>query len=126
LETTYWCETYAAALPYINAHAQPGDLIWVEPDSYNVLLYYQNHGQLRSDVKVLNDVPTPVSVFGLGTPQPVRGKYPEANWYIFQYRQSQFGKDGYNFPLLAYLKNLAPPVYQISYQGVPLMGLYRR
>ena len=126
LETTYWCETYVAAIPYINAHAQPGDLIWVEPDSYNVLLYYQLHGQLRKDVKVLNDVPKPVSVFGLGTPQPIRGQYSEANWYIFQYRYSQFGKAEYSFPLLAYLKNLAPPVYQISYQGVPLMALYQR
>ena len=126
LETTYWCETYAAAIPYINAHAQPGDLIWVEPDSYNVLLYYQLHGQLRKDVKILNDVPKPVSVFGQGTPQPIRGQYPEANWYIFQYRFSQFGKVEYSFPLLAYLKNLTPPVYQISFQGVPLMALYRR
>jgi len=32
----------------------------------------------------------------------------------------------YSFPLLAYLKNLAPPVYQISFQGVPLMALYQR
>ena len=125
LETTYWCETYAAAIPYFNAYAQPGDLIWVEPDSYNVLLYYQYHGQLREDVKVMNDVPWPVSVFGPGTPQPIHGKYPSANWYIFQYRQSQFGNAGDNFPLLAYLKNLAPPVFQISYQGIPLMGLYR-
>ncbi len=126
LETTYWCETYAAAIPYIDTHAQPGDLIWVEPDSYNVLLYYQVHGQLRSDVKILNDVADPVSVFGPGTPQPVKGPYTSANWIVFQYRQSQFGKAGNNFPLLAYLKNGAPPVYQISYQGVPLMGLYRR
>jgi 4-amino-4-deoxy-L-arabinose transferase-like glycosyltransferase len=126
LETTYWCETYAAAIPYINTHAQPGDKIWVEPDSYNVLLYYQLHGQLRQDVKVLNDVSQPASVFGPGSPQPIRGKYISANWYIFQYRQSQFGKTGYDFPVLAYLKNFAPPVFQISYQGVPLMGLYRR
>ncbi len=126
LETTYWCDTYAAAIPYINAHAKSGDLIWVEPDSYNVLLYYQYHGQLRPDVKILNDVPNPVSVFGAGTPQPIKGQYSSANWFIFQYRQSQFGMAGTTFPLLTYLKNLAPPVYQISYQGVPLMGLYRR
>jgi hypothetical protein len=125
-ETTYWCETYAAALPYINAHAKPGDRIWVEPWSHDVLIYYQMHGQLRPDVKILIDVPGIGSVFGPDAPQPVKGTYNGAEWYIFQYRQTQYGEAGNDYPILTYVKQLAPPVYEVSYQGVPLMQLYHR
>jgi hypothetical protein len=52
LETTYWCESYAAALPYLNEHAKPGDMIWVDPWSHNVMIYDQVHGRLRPDVKI--------------------------------------------------------------------------
>jgi len=126
LETTYWCETYAAALPYINAHAQPGDRIWVEPWSYDVLVYYQMHGQLRKDVFILNDSPTQ-SIFGRGAPPIFIGDYSTANWIIFQYRQSQFDEMGGAIPALpGYLKRLAPAVNQVSYRGIPIMKLYRQ
>jgi hypothetical protein len=126
LETTYWCETYAAALPYINAHAQPGDRIWVEPWSYDVLIYYQLHGQLRKDVFILHDSPTQ-SIFGPGAPQPVVGDYSIANWIILEYRQTQFDEMGGSVPYLpGYLKSLEPPVLRVAYQGIPIMELYRR
>jgi hypothetical protein len=127
LETTYWCETYAAALPYINTHAQPGDRIWIEPWSYDVMIYYQLHGRLRSDVKILNNAPRSQSIFGPGAPQPIYGEYFIANWIILEYRQTQFDEMGGAVPFLPdYLKNLEPPVYQVSYQGVPIMQLYKR
>jgi 4-amino-4-deoxy-L-arabinose transferase-like glycosyltransferase len=126
LETTYWCETYAAALPYINEHAKPGDRIWVSPWSHDVLIYYQMHGLLRSDVKILINVSGVQSVFGPDAPQPVYGTYQSAEWYIFQYRQTQYGEAGNNYPILTYIKKLAPPVYEVSFHGVPLMQLYER
>jgi 4-amino-4-deoxy-L-arabinose transferase-like glycosyltransferase len=126
LETTYWCETYAAALPYINAHAQPGDRIWVEPWSYDVMIYYQLHGQLRKDVFILNDSPTQ-SIFGPGASRPVVGGYSIANWIILEYRQTQFDEMGGAVPFLpGYLKTLEPPVLQVSYQRIPIMELYER
>ncbi len=126
LETTYWCESYAAALPYINAHARPGDRIWVEPWSYDVMIYYQLHGQLRKDVFILHDSPTQ-SIFGPGAPQPVIGDYSIANWIILEYRQTQFDEMGGAVPALpGFLETLAPPVLQVSYQGIPIMELYKR
>ena len=123
LESTYWCETYAAALPYINVHAKPGDSIWVEPWSYDVLLYYQLHGQLRQDLRILNPEST-FSVLGWSTPQPLTGDITSADWIIFQNRQTQLGPAGLKSPLLAYLKNKRP-VFELSYQGVPLIRLYQ-
>ena len=124
LETTYWCETYAAALPYINAHANPGDTIWAEPWSYDIFIYYQMHGQLRKDVSILNEEPA-LSVFGVDAPQPIYGNIFTADWIIFEYRQTQYGKDGQEYLPLQLLKNRTP-VYEVSHQGVPLMDLYSK
>jgi hypothetical protein len=122
LETTYWCETYASALPYINAHASPGDTIWIEPWSYEILFYYQMHGWLRKDVFILNDMPGQ-SILGSAAPFPLVGNIYSADWVIFQYRQTQYLWDEENYPPLLSLKD-RQLVYDVSYQGVPLMGLY--
>jgi 4-amino-4-deoxy-L-arabinose transferase-like glycosyltransferase len=124
LETTYWCETYAAALPYINAHAHPGDSIWIEPGSFDVLLYYQMHGQLRKDVHILTD---PLSISVLGQPEfhPIDGNIFAADWIIFAYHQSGYGPMGENYLPLKVIKSRSP-VVEVSYQGVPLMDLYTR
>jgi 4-amino-4-deoxy-L-arabinose transferase-like glycosyltransferase len=117
LETTYWCNTCADALPYINIHAEPGDIIWSE-DS-NMLHYYQTIGQLRQDVLITDKDPVEIDSGLLGD-----GIIGKADWYIFQYRQTQYGVDGEKGYLL--LRKLATqtPVYEVSYQGVPLMKLY--
>lgn len=124
LETTYWCETYLAAVPYINAHAKPGDKIWVEPWSYDVMIYYQLDGQLRRDVKIVQPTPDSQSIFGGEAPQPVLGYYSSARWIILEYRQTQFTQ--MNLPdLLPYVKTLKPPVMDVSYRGIPIMQLYQ-
>jgi 4-amino-4-deoxy-L-arabinose transferase-like glycosyltransferase len=125
LETTYWCESYLAALPYINAHARPGDRIWVEPWSYDVMIYYQLHGLLRPDVRILHNAPGSQSIFGAGAPQPVYGEYYNADWILLEYRQSQFNEMGGDIPRLPeYLRTLKPPVFRVTYQGIPIMELY--
>ena len=90
------------------------------------MIYYQLHGRLRKDVFILNDVPAQ-SIFGPGAPQPVVGDYSVADWIILEYRQTQFDQMGGAVPFLpAYLLGLEPPVYQVSYQGIPIMELYER
>ena len=127
LETTYWCESYAAALPVINAEAHSGDKIWVEPWSYDVMIYYQLHGQLRRDLTILNTAFGAFSLFGPWAPQPVYGEFFGANWIVFEYRQSQFEEFSGTLPLLPeFLKSLAPPVVDIRSAGVPIMQLYHR
>jgi 4-amino-4-deoxy-L-arabinose transferase-like glycosyltransferase len=117
LETTYWCETFAAALPYINAHAQPGDVIWSEDN--DVLRYYQAIGKLRQDVKFIDINP---SQYAPG--QPGEGIFRTADWYIFQYRQSQYGtKDEEGYLPLRILETQTP-AYEVRFEEVPLMKLY--
>ena len=114
LETTYKCETFASAIPYINAHANPNDSIWSENSP--VLKYYQEIGVLRQDVSLVKKLPEVIpGLIGYG-------KFENANWYIFEYRQSQFRTSkGY----LAYqILKTQTPVFELNYQGVPLMAIY--
>jgi hypothetical protein len=117
LETTYWCNTCAEAFPYINTHAKPGDVIWSE-DS-NMLHYYQMIGRLRQDVLITDKEPVE-SIPG----QQGNGIVMKADWYIFQYRQTQYGSNGEKGYLLLQVLKTQIPVYEISYRGVPLMKLY--
>jgi 4-amino-4-deoxy-L-arabinose transferase-like glycosyltransferase len=111
LETTYWCETYVSALQYINAHASPGDTIWTQAWSFDVLKYYQKIGRLRQDVKVLN--------IGMGY-----FNFKDADWYIFEYRQSQYGFESPERYLPLKVLSAQTPVVELDYQGIPLMKLY--
>jgi hypothetical protein len=127
LETTYWCETFAAAFPYINEHAGRGDRIWAEPWSYDVLIYYQTQGMLRPDLKILAPYPGIPSILGPQVPGPVEGDYTSADWIIFEYRQTQYGEAGNEYAVLRYLRGLGhPPVFYVSYEDIPLMQLYHR
>jgi hypothetical protein len=50
LELTYWCETYRAALPFLNAVPEQSPSVWTEEDG--VLYTYRQRGQLRADINV--------------------------------------------------------------------------
>ena len=118
-ETTYWGETYIAAIPYINSHAKSGDVIWVDDGDH--LRFYQELGILRQDVRVINTDPTvnPINPADYGN-------FGKADWFIFQFRQSQYGLKGeQNFLPLQILKTQTP-LYELAYRGVPLMRLYGR
>jgi 4-amino-4-deoxy-L-arabinose transferase-like glycosyltransferase len=122
-ETTYWCETFTAALPYINSHAQAGDFIWVDPLSADLLTYYQRIGRLRRDLQII----TPrhaQSVFKTGSSRSVSVNKLEADWYILQCSQSQYVRNGASeYPLLQILETRRP-VYQVIFQDIPLMKVY--
>jgi 4-amino-4-deoxy-L-arabinose transferase-like glycosyltransferase len=110
LETTYWCETYGAAITHINTHGLPGDKIWVERASQDVLVYYQSIGRLRADVNISFEAEFPM----------------DADWYVYQHRQSQTrGVPEESYPPHAILKK-REPVYQLQFEGIPLMSLYGR
>jgi 4-amino-4-deoxy-L-arabinose transferase-like glycosyltransferase len=115
LETTYWCETYAQALPYLNAHVPASGVIWAEcPD---VLAYYQLHGKLRSDLQIAEG-PTAVTVFSSVTLN--QATMEQADYVLIQYRQSGF------YRAVRSWLNAREPDYQYEYLGIPLMAVYRQ
>ncbi len=121
LETTYWCETYAVALPYINAHAAPGAVVWAEDWSHDVLLTYQFFGRLRPDVRVAL-APGAGSLFsryGLeGTPADIA----DADYVIVMYRQTGFAAH----PKIERWIAGRQPALRLERSGVPLMELYEQ
>lgn len=123
LETTYWCETYQLALPILNEQAQPGDLVWVDPWSHDVMIYYQTHGYLRDDIFILAPASVP-SVLGADAPMPVSRIMNEADWYVVQSRQTTLGEAVDKNPMLQIFAN-QELVYEYQFDDVTIFSLYR-
>lgn len=123
LETTYWCESYQLALPILNEQAQPGDLVWVDPWSHDVMIYYQLHGYLRDDILILAPASVP-SVFGVDAPMPVSRIMNEADWYVVQSRQTTLGETVDKNPMLQIFAN-QEVVYEYQFDGVTIFTLYK-
>lgn len=119
LETTYWCETYAAAIPYLNANARPGQTVWVQPWSHDVMVYYQLHGKLQPGLLISwprGGSSAFVREGAWGYPVSLS----EADYVVLQFRQSGFDDE------IADWLRWRPPSYMLSHQGVPLMGIYAK
>jgi 4-amino-4-deoxy-L-arabinose transferase-like glycosyltransferase len=113
-ETTYWAETYLDALPYLNSNAGSGAIIWAE--AHDVMLYYQADNRLRGDLRVASRVGAEGIVPGTqGYSLPVTA----ADFVIVAYRQSGLSSD------IRKIMATRKPVYQLSYQGTPLMAIYK-
>ncbi len=124
LETTYWCESYSLALPIINEQAKPGDSIWADPWSHDVLIYYQTQGYLREDVQIISPAQV-ASVLGANAPSPVAIPMQSADWYVAQSRQSTLGYEGEANIIFKTLgkKKL---VYEYGFDGVQIFALYQQ
>ncbi|MEJ2549127.1 MAG: glycosyltransferase family 39 protein [Anaerolineales bacterium] len=122
LETTYWCETYASALAYINENAEAGDSVWTDPWSQDVMVYYQVHGLLRDDVWIA----TPPYATSIVTPDARlrEQSFTQADFVVLHYRQTFIGEDPASSPLLAWIESREPAL-RISYRGIPLMDVYQ-
>lgn len=124
LETTYWCETYSLALPIINEQAKPGDLIWADPWSHDVLIYYQTQGYLRDDVQIIAPSQV-VSILGATAPSPVSAPMQSADWYVAQSRQSTLGYEGEENIIFKTLGK-KKMVFEYSFDGVRIFALYQQ
>jgi hypothetical protein len=104
LETTFWCETYQAALPYLDGNAAPGATVWAE-NPY-VLRFYQNHGMLRDDLRIAGgDLVSP---------------------YTADYVVAQTRETGYHYtPEVVSVMNEHEPAYTLTRGGVALLHVYR-
>jgi 4-amino-4-deoxy-L-arabinose transferase-like glycosyltransferase len=138
LETTYWCETYAQALPYLNAYVRPGDVVWVQAYSHDVMIYYQLHGQLEPcaylpmakyahtvfDQQVVPWMsPSDTSLCPAregwhSVTRRVTTSIWDADYVVLQYRQT-----GFDHEIRRFIQT-QEPVYRLTYRGIPLMEVY--
>ncbi len=104
LETTFWCESYKGCLPYLNANAPEGALIWV--DQPLALRAYQEDRLLRQDLRITGwDVVSPYT----------------CDYALVQMRETGFT----DVPELVDLMKQYRPEFTVSVEGVPLAMVYR-
>lgn len=115
MDHTYWNETYADAIDFINEDAPANATVWVEAWSLDVPQTYQMTGHARKDLQFGSDAAG--SAWGLPTPK--FAQY-EANYVIVTYRFA--GWTGATWALVAGNRE---PVYAIQRDGVPLLEVYR-
>lgn len=115
MDHTYWNETYAEAIDFINRDAPAHATVWVEAWSLDVPQTYQITGRARADLVFGSDAGG--SAWGL--PTPVIAQYA-ANYVIVTYRFA--GWSGATWALVAGNRE---PVYAIYRDDVPLLEVYR-
>jgi 4-amino-4-deoxy-L-arabinose transferase-like glycosyltransferase len=115
MDHTYWNETYADAIDFINDDAPANATVWVEAWSLDVPQTYQLTGHARADLQFGSDAAG--SAWGLPTPK--FAQY-EADYVIVTYRFA--GWTGATWALVASNRQ---PVYAIQRDGVPLLEVYR-
>ncbi len=121
-ETTYWCETYSEVLPYLNENAERGDVIWVDPWSHDVMVYYQSQGQLRDDVWIA--APQSVGTL-LNTKNTVRqASFMNADFVVLQHRETSFAEGADNEAISAWLAE-REIAFQFNYRDIPLIEVYQ-
>jgi hypothetical protein len=122
LETTYWCETYDEVLDYLNQNAQERAVVWVAPESHDVMIYYQLHGRLREDLRFTAETADPSildeDIYTVAAP------FQRADMIVFQNRQTTYGEEGLHSGLAKWLDQRTPG-FQVRYGGTPLIGVYR-
>jgi 4-amino-4-deoxy-L-arabinose transferase-like glycosyltransferase len=122
-EATYWCETYSESLAYLNENATAGDVVWVDPWSHDVMVYYQLHGQLRGDLQIAAPfaVPSILDDDITMTIQP----FNLADFAVVQNRSTTLGEAGLDSPLAKWLAAQTSD-FEVQHDGVPLISVYRR
>jgi hypothetical protein len=119
METTYWCETYAESIDYVNQHAHPGAIVWTEDWSHDVLLTYQQLGRLRADLRIAR-VENSGSPMRDGIARSIVADIWESDYVIIANRESGLTDEVLRF------RSEHTPVLQVERQGVILAQLFER
>jgi 4-amino-4-deoxy-L-arabinose transferase-like glycosyltransferase len=124
METTYWSESYLDAVPFINAHARPGDTIWVLHSSVDVMVYYQLHGLLRKDV-VFAGIDQSDTIYRVGVDfQQTDMDYTSATFVVVQHRESLlYDLSEKPTGILSWMEQHAP-AFQMEREDIPILDIF--
>jgi 4-amino-4-deoxy-L-arabinose transferase-like glycosyltransferase len=123
LETIYFATTYGHFLPALN-RLPPDTVLWVMPNSWDVLYYYQNYGLLRTDLVILRPPGWGSFYDDQGVPWQ-EGNLDNADYALIERRQTTF-----NAVIPEYAPQLAwatyPELARLTRNGVVLATLHSR
>ncbi len=124
LETIYFASTYGYFLPDLNQ--LPVDaVVWVMPNSWDVLYYYQRVGLLRPDLVILR----PPGWGSFYDDQGVRsrqGTLADADYALIERRQTTFNDTIPEYAIQLEWAAHAPELNRLTRNGVVLATLHQR
>lgn len=123
-ETIYFASTYGHFLPELNA-LPPDSKVWVMPNSYDVLYYYQINGLLRPDLVMLRPPGWGSFYDDAGVPR-VEGWIDDADVALIERRQSAFNDDLPNHDRILWWADSAPEIARLARAGVLLASLHAK
>ncbi len=124
METIYFASTYGGLLDALNT-LPSGSKVWVIPNSYDVLYYYQFTGRLRPDLVMLRPDGWGSFYDGRGAPSAV-GLLRDADAALLERRQTGMnGETEVGQEMLRWAAE-APEVARLERQGVTLATLHLR
>lgn len=124
LETIYFAITYGHFLPALNS-LPPNAVIWVMPNSWDVLYYYQLYGLLRTDLVLLR--PPGWSSFYDDQRVPFAvGNLDNADFALIERRQTTFNNVIPEYAVQLSWAEEKPELARLERNGVILAALYGR
>jgi hypothetical protein len=124
LETIYFASTYGYFLPALNQ--LPVDaVVWVMPNSWDVLYYYQRVGLLRPDLVILRP-PGWGSFYDDQGVRSQQGTLADADYALIERRQTTFNDTIPEYAIQLEWAAHAPELDRLTRNGVVLATLHRR
>jgi hypothetical protein len=124
LETIYFASSYAHFLPQLQ-QLPPGSKLWVMPNSWDVIYYYQLHGLLPDDLVLLRPS-------GWGSFYDDRGVRSEigglenADYALIERRQTAFNRIIPEYAIQLEWAQTRPLLAQLEFDGVVLATLHAK
>ncbi len=124
METTYYASTYGNFLPELN-RLPAGSKLWVMPNSWGIIYYYQRNGLLRDDI-----IPLRPSGWGsfyddLGV-QHAEGGLGSADYALIDRRQTTFNDVIPEYAIQLEWARTKPEIARLERDGVLLAALYAK
>jgi len=124
LETTYFASTYGYFLPWLN-RLPAGSRLWVMPNSWDVIYYYQRHGLLQDDLVLLRP-PGWGSFYDDAGVLSAEGWLEAADYALIDRRQTTFNAVIPEYAVQLEWAASKPELARLERDGVLLAALYGR
>jgi 4-amino-4-deoxy-L-arabinose transferase-like glycosyltransferase len=122
METTYYASTYGHFLPELN-NLPAGSKLWVMPNSWDVMYYYQRNGLLRDDLVLLRP-PGWGSFYDDTGVLSAEGGLESADYALIDRRQTTFNDTIPEYAIQLEWARTKPELARLERDGVLLAALY--
>ena len=124
METTYYASTYGHFLPALN-ELPAGSKLWVMPNSWDVIYYYQRNGLLRDDLVLLRP-PGWGSFYDDTGVLSAEGGLESADYALIDRRQTTFNDTIPEYAIQLAWAASKPELARLERDGVLLAALYSK